>query len=102
MVKYLLSKGHEIVAQNYKTYFYEIDIISKKEDRIYFTEVKYRKNDDFGGGLMAIDNKKQRQMRYGAEAFLKFRKEFNNLNPILAVADVAGEDFVVKDWFKIY
>lgn len=99
--EYLVRRGHEIIARNHKTYFYEIDIVSVCEGKIYFTEVKYRKSDLAGGGLAAIDDKKQRQMHYGAESFLKFKKEFNNLNPILAVADVTGEDFVVKDWFVL-
>ena len=50
---------------------------------------------------MAINDKKQRQMRYAAEAFLKFKSEYDKFDPILAVADVAGEDFEVKDWFTI-
>lgn len=99
--EYLVRQGHEIIARNHKTYFYEIDIVSVKDKMIYFTEVKYRKNADFGGGLMAINTKKQKQMRYAAESFLKTKLEFKNLNPILAVADVAGEDFRVKDWFVL-
>ncbi len=101
VVEYLVRQGHEIVARNHKTYFYEIDIISVCKDKIYFTEVKYRKNDFAGGGLMAIDERKQKQMRYAAESFLKFKKELGELNPILAVADVTGEDFVVKEWFAL-
>ena len=39
---YLESHGHTIIARNHKTFFYEIDIISTKDNYIYFTEVKYR------------------------------------------------------------
>lgn len=99
--EYLVRQGHKIVARNYKTYFYEIDIVSICDNKIYFTEVKYRKNGDFGGGLMAVDGKKQRQMRYAAESFLKSKPEFKNLDPILAVANVEGENFTMKDWFEI-
>ena len=101
VAEYLVRKGHEIVARNHKTYFYEIDIISICDGKIYFTEVKYRKNDYAGGGLMAIDDKKQRQMRYAAESFLKFRQEFLKYDPLLAVADVTGDDFEVRDWFTL-
>ena len=101
VVKYLMREGHEIVVRNHKTYFYEIDIISVKNNKIYFTEVKYRRNDFAGGGLAAIDEKKQKQMRYAAESFLKFRQEYGTYDPLLAVADVAGEEFVVKDWFEL-
>ncbi len=101
VVEYLVRNGHEILTRNHKTYFYEIDIISVREEKIYFTEVKYRKNDFAGGGLMAIDERKQRQMRYAAESFLKFKSEYNTLDPLLAVADVTGKEFVVKDWFVL-
>lgn len=101
VVNYLIREGHMIVARNHKTYFYEIDIISVFKDKIFFTEVKYRKNDFMGGGLAAIDERKQKQMRYAAESFLKFKKEYSNYNPVLAVADVAGENFTVKDWFSL-
>ena len=102
VVEYLTRQGHKIVARNHKTYFYEIDIVSICDGKIYFTEVKYRKNSDFGGGLVAIDKKKQKQMRYAAESFLKYKKEYDYLDPVLAAADVSGEDFVVKDWFTIF
>ena len=101
VVEYLVRNGHEILARNHKTYFYEIDVISVCDGKIYFTEVKYRKNDFAGGGLMAIDEKKRQQMRYAAESFLKFKSEYNTLDPLLAVADVAGEEFAVKDWFAL-
>ena len=67
---WLAADGHEIVARNWRTRYCEIDIVSVKDDVLYFTEVKYRKNDDFGGGLAAITAKKQRQMRFAAELFI--------------------------------
>ena len=102
VASYLKELGHKIVARNFKTYFYEIDIVSVREGKIYFTEVKYRKSDAYGGGLAAVDKRKLKQMEYAAECFLKYRtREFGELQPLLAVADVAGEDFEVKEWFEI-
>ena len=67
---WLTTDGHEIIARNWRTRYCEIDIVSMKDDVLYFTEVKYRKNDDFGDGLVAITAKKQRQMRFAAELFM--------------------------------
>ena len=67
---WLMADGHEIIVRNWRTRYCEIDIVSVKDDVLYFTEVKYRKNDDFGGGLAAITAKKQRQMRFAAELFI--------------------------------
>ncbi len=99
---YLIKNGHEIIAKNHKTYFYEIDIISIKNNNIYFTEVKYRKNNIHGDGLNAITKEKQNQMHYAAESFLKYKSsEFKNYNPLLAVAAVSDEDFIVDTWFPL-
>lgn len=97
----LVSRGHEIVARNFKTKFCEIDIVSVFEEKIYFTEVKYRKNGDFGGGLSAVDAKKLKQMEFAAESFLKFWPQHKKYSPLLAVASVSGDEFVVDDWIVL-
>ena len=102
VAKHLQKLGHEIVARNFKTYFYEIDIVSVLGEEIYFTEVKYRKNSGHGGGLAAIDSKKLSQMKFAAECFLKYHvREFGAMQPMLAAAAVEGEDFEVKNWLII-
>jgi ribonuclease HII len=102
VVNFLIKNGHEIIARNHKTYFYEIDIISTKNHEIYFTEVKYRKSSIHGNGLEVITKEKQNQMQYAAESFLKYKsKEFKNHNPHLAAAAVTGENFTVEDWFPL-
>lgn len=99
---FLESKGHRIVARNHKTRLYEIDVISVYEDRVYFTEVKYRKNQDRGSSLDAITNQKFRQMEFAAESFLKFAPELKeNYSPLLAAGLVSGTDFHLDDWFVL-
>ena len=85
-----------ILARNYKTKLYEIDIVSSCDGKIYFTEVKTRKNHS---GLFAVDKKKLAKMQFAAECFLKSHKKYQTLDPLLAVASVDGnykiEDFVI-------
>ena len=98
---YLENKGHQILARNFKTYFYEIDIISVFGKKIYFTEVKTRKNHSAGGGLYAVNKKKISKMRFAVECFLRYhRLEFGNFDPLLAVASVDGE-YNVEDWLPL-
>ena len=66
--RYLAAHGHKILARNWKTKWCEIDIVSEKDDTLYFAEVKYRKD---GSGLDAITPAKQKQMRFAAELFLQ-------------------------------
>ncbi|MBQ2622718.1 ribonuclease HII [Candidatus Saccharibacteria bacterium] len=101
VAEYLKSKGHTIIEQNHKTPYYEIDIVSTKEGKIYFTEVKYRKNSIHGNGLDAITITKLRQMHFAAESYLKFNaSKFKNYQPLLAVASVTN-DYQIQIWFPI-
>ena len=84
---WLAADGHEIIARNWRTRYCEIDIVSMKDGTLYFIEVKYRKNDDFGGGLAAITAKKQQQMRFAAELFIAKHPQYEGRDMrMLAVA----------------
>ena len=99
VAEYLRKRGHEIVARNWKTRFCEIDIVSRKGDTVYFTEVKYRRDVGHGSGLLAITQDKQRKMKFAAESYIKFSEL--DLTPVLAVAEVSGEEFAVGEWFLL-
>ena len=100
VVDYLEASDHEIVARNYKTKLFEVDIISRKNEILYFTEVKYRSGQDFGEALDFIDKKKQQKMHLAAEGFLTTHPEYANFRPTLAVAAV-GKDFCLEEWFEL-
>lgn len=97
--QYLKECGHAILARNWRTKFCEIDIVSRRQDTIYFTEVKYRKTDRQGDGIAAITLKKQRQMMFAAEYFAIAHNVNTDLR--LAVASVAGHPMIIKDFLEI-
>lgn len=80
-----------------RTRYCEIDIVSMKDDVLWFTEVKYRKNDDFGGGLGVITAEKQRQMRFAAELFMTQSPQYEGCDMRLLVVAVEGNPPVVKE-----
>lgn len=99
---FLIEHGHQIVARNFKTRFYEIDIISVKNQEIIFTEVKYRRDADRGGAISAVTTKKKQQMVFAAESFLKYQPFLlAQFSPRLAVATVSGHNFKIEDWFTL-
>lgn len=100
--EYLSKEGHKIIARNFKTYYYEIDLISLKGENIYFTEVKYRSSRAMGGGTAAVNKRKIAKMKFAAECFMNYYvREMDRYNPLLAVADVSGEDFLMRSWFPL-
>lgn len=97
---YLVRQGHEIIDRNWRTKYCEIDIISFHKDTLYFTEVKYRKNSEQGGGLAAITAKKQNQMAFAAK-YYALKNEVKDTDLRLAVIDVTGQPPEVQSFLKL-
>ncbi|MBK7148240.1 MAG: YraN family protein [Bacteroidetes bacterium] len=66
----LKQKGHEIVVCNYRFGRAEIDIISKENGILIFTEVKTRSSEAFGYPEESVDRKKIRLMKQAAEEYM--------------------------------
>lgn len=86
----LIRRGHDIIARNWKTKYCEIDIISKKGNTYYFTEVKHRKNARSGDGLAAITPKKLNQMKFAAKFYAQYEK-LKDVDLRLIVIATSGE-----------
>jgi putative endonuclease len=95
---YLKMRGFEILEQNWRRPGCEVDIIAKKDGVLHFVEVKYRANDDQGGGLEAITATKMKQMRRGAWSYVdevKYRGEY-----VLSAIELAGPEFTVLNFVE--
>lgn len=96
---YLRSLGHDIVGRNWKTKYCEIDIISVRDDALYFTEVKYRRQPRQGGGLAAITPRKLRQMEFAAK-FYAHSNRAGASNQYLSAISMTGEPPIVEQWLE--
>ena len=96
----LVKRGHEIIERNWKTRSCEIDIISKKHQTYYFTEVKHRKNDQSGDGLAAITAKKLARMRYGVRLYVQYKGLHDNDLMMMAAA-TSGEPAKLVELIEI-
>ena len=88
---YLQSRGLKCIEKNYRCRYGEIDLIMMHQRDLVFIEVRYRKNDLFGGATQSIDASKQRKIRHTAETFLQENQsiEFNGCR--FDVVAVSGE-----------
>lgn len=96
----LVRRGHKILERNWKTKYCEIDIVSRKGDTIYFTEVKHRRNSRSGDGLAAITPKKLNQMKFAAKLFAEYQK-LDNIDLRLAVISTSGDVPAVEQFVEI-
>jgi len=69
--EYLVRHGFRILERNFRTPRCEIDIITRKENCLYFVEVKYRSSDRQGSGFEYVTAKKLQHMQRAAELWLQ-------------------------------
>lgn len=96
----LKSKGHYLLDRNWRTRLCEIDIVSRYQDRLFFTEVKHRKNHQTSSGIDAVTAHKLRQMRFAAELYVH-RFGLHDLDMQVAVASTSGQPPVVVDYLEL-
>lgn len=95
VAEYLESNGYEIINRNWQTRWCEIDIVAKRDNRIYFVEVKSRKSTFQGSGFDYITPKKLRQMSFAAEMWVNnqdWRGEYQ-----LSAAEVEGSEIAFME-----
>ncbi len=69
--QYLIKQGLTFIDNNVHCRQGEIDIIMRDNDIFVFVEVKYRKNNNFGGAISAVSQSKQNKIRHCVAFFLQ-------------------------------
>lgn len=72
------SQGLTLVEKNFNCRHGEIDIVMLDKKMLVFVEVRFRKNDNFGGGLQSITPAKQQKLRRTAELYLQQNPQHKN------------------------
>ncbi len=67
----LEAKGYEILATNWRSGRYELDIVAQHGDIIVFVEVKTRSTGFFGEPFHAVSREKQRKTIAAANAYME-------------------------------
>ncbi len=69
-IQFLKRKGYQIIVQNWRCPFGELDIIAKHHNILVFVEVKTRSGASFGFPEESVNTTKQRRLRKLAEYYL--------------------------------
>jgi putative endonuclease len=70
---YLQQQGLKLLEQNYHSRFGEIDLIMFDRKVLCFIEVKFRKNNAFGGAVSSIPRTKQQKIVKTAQCYISSR-----------------------------
>jgi putative endonuclease len=67
---FLVDKGYEIMARNFRHKHAEIDLIVQRENWVLFVEVKTRSSTEFGEPEEFVDNRKINKIFEAAEEWI--------------------------------
>jgi len=67
---FLQRQGLQLVTQNFRSYFGEIDLIMQDAAALVFIEVRQRNSADYGGAAASIDRHKQHRLIRTAQLYL--------------------------------
>jgi len=66
---YLKKKGYNIIEQNYRTKFAEIDLIAKDKKELVFMEVRTKRGEMFGTPEETLNKRKLRKLWLNARGY---------------------------------
>lgn len=99
--QYLSRKGYEVQICNWKSSYYEIDIIATRDGIVHFVEVKTRHSLSFGYPEESVSKKKFDNLKKAASCFLSkypnVRKIQFDILSILREKDKPIEYFLIED-----
>jgi putative endonuclease len=83
--EYLQRQGLKLIDRNYHCRMGEIDLIMDHDNTLVFVEVRYRKNNLFGGALESVTYKKQQKLQKTALHFLQHYQDRNARFDVIAI-----------------
>ncbi len=82
-----------MITKNFRCPLGEIDLIMLDHELLIFVEVRFRKNNKFGGGLESVTATKQGKLRKTAELYLQQNRQYKN-----ARFDVVSMSKTTQSW----
>lgn len=70
-LRYLCQRGLKLIVRNYACRLGEIDLIMQDRQQLVFIEVRYRKNQKYGGALNSVTIRKQQRIYKTAQHYLQ-------------------------------
>jgi len=104
-VKYLIKKGYRIIDRNVQIGHKEIDIITNKDNKIVFIEVKTRSNFSFDSPEFSVMGKKIKLLKKAIKTYLIRNNSLQSLFQLdLIVIDIKKNDNManIKHYMDIF
>jgi len=98
-LNYLIKNGLKPIEQNFNSRYGEIDLIMQHQNSVVFIEVRYRKNENFGGAKASVTPTKQNKIQKTALYYMQ--KQGREFNARFDVVAMSGEyNNLTIEWIK--
>lgn len=97
--EYLENRGLFILEKNYRCRQGEIDLIARDDEYLVFVEVKYRRGEEKGISLEAVDGRKQKRICKAARYYLACSVGNMDISCRFDVVGIDGKEEKVS-WIK--
>lgn len=96
---YLKKNGLKLIEKNFHSRYGEIDLIMQHQNTLVFIEVRYRKNQNYGGAKESVTPCKQKKIQKTALYYMQTKgHEFNARFDVIAMG---GENKNLNiEWIK--
>jgi putative endonuclease len=89
------------LEQNFLCKLGEIDLILMDGQTLVFTEVRFRKNPDFGGAAASVTPGKQRKLQRAAQVYLQRTGQIPACRfDVLAMTQDQNSQIICENWIK--
>lgn len=76
--EFLQQQGLQLICHNFYCKGGELDLVMQHDDMLVFVEVRYRRQQNFGGAMASVTPRKQQKMILAARYFLLTYPQFAN------------------------
>ena len=96
----LEGEGLRTLASNVNFRFGELDLVMEDAGTVVFVEVRFRRDDRFGGGAASVDHRKRRRIVLAARAWLAGQRGLAEAPCRFDVVAVHGGDPLECEWIR--
>jgi len=84
---YLIKNGLKLIDKNFHSRYGEIDLIMQQQNTLVFIEVRYRKNQNYGGAKESVTPSKQQKIQKTALFYMQQKgREYNARFDVVAMS----------------
>jgi putative endonuclease len=100
-LQYLQAAGLKLIERNFRCPGGELDLVMLEQQTLVFVEVRFRRDQSFGGAAASVNQRKQQRLMVAAQRFLQSHREYQHYRARFDVISLETRDEAATlQWIK--